>query len=72
MIALAGFIILRNHSKFGERNRLMEKDKVYNLKKVKNVTETVSVTFRHMGNFIHEIRESLDTALNALYRFKQA
>ncbi|MBT3232678.1 MAG: inorganic phosphate transporter [Calditrichaeota bacterium] len=60
-------LIWKNHSTHSEISKGKEKDQVYNLKKVTNVEDTISITFQHMGSLIGEIRESLDTALNALF-----
>jgi hypothetical protein len=67
LLLLAAFIIYKNHSKHTERSKHKDKDQIFNLKKVVDVNESISVTFEHMGFFIREIRESLDATLKALF-----
>lgn len=67
LLVLTALIIWNNHRKHSERAKSSELDKVFNLKKVKNVNDTISTTFEHMSYFIREIRESLDATLNALF-----
>ena len=42
-------------------------EKVFNLKKVTDVSETLSTSFEHMTILLQEIRESNDTTLEALF-----
>jgi len=60
-------LIWKNHSKHSEIEKSKEKDQVFNLKKVTDVEDTISTTFQHMGFLLGEIRESLDTTLDALF-----
>jgi hypothetical protein len=67
LLAVAAFVLWRNHLRHSKRARSTEEDEVFNLKKVTDVRETVATTFEHMGRLVREIRESQDTALEALF-----
>jgi len=67
VLILIGLIIWKNHSKHSERTKQKEMDQVFNLKKVTDASDTISMTFEHMGQFLHEIRTSLDAAFIALF-----
>ena len=56
-----------NHRRHRARVKSNEADEVFNLKKVSDVHETTVVTFGHMAVLLHEIRQSLDTTLEALF-----
>jgi phosphate/sulfate permease len=59
-------IVWKNHRRHGERIRFAEDQKVFNLKKVVNAPETISITFEHVSYLLQEIRESLNASLDAL------
>jgi Na+/phosphate symporter len=67
LIILATLIIWKNHAKHSERSKRKEMDQVFNLKKVTDANETISISSRHMGILLREIRLSLDAALDALF-----
>lgn len=66
-LIIAIFIVLRNHRKHSEELGYRERELVFNLKKITDVNNSISITFGHIGILIREIRESLDIALKALY-----
>jgi len=68
LLGLAALAIWKDHHTHGERARLSEMEKVFNLKKVTNLSETVSTTFEHMGYLLHEIHVSLDATLEGLFQ----
>jgi phosphate/sulfate permease len=67
LMLIAGLIIWKNHLKHSERIKSTDLDRVFNLKKVTDVKDTISVTFEQMGYLLKEVRECLDNTLNALY-----
>ena len=68
LIALAVYNIVRNHKRHVLADEADKKDKVFNLKKVREVSEIIPATFIHMSYLIREIRESLDASLDALFK----
>jgi len=66
---LVGGILLiwKNHHRHAERFKAAHDDRIFNLKKVKNAPETISVTFEHMSYLLQEIRESLNASLDSLF-----
>jgi hypothetical protein len=46
-------------------------EKVFNLKKVTGIPETIATTFEHTAFLIQEIRQSLDAALDGLFRYNR-
>ncbi len=67
LMIFCGLIIVRNHREHGRRSKEEEKAKVYNLKKITDISESISSTFEHMGHLLKDIRESLDITLEALF-----
>ncbi|MBN2425428.1 MAG: inorganic phosphate transporter, partial [Calditrichaceae bacterium] len=67
MLIVVGLIVWHNHRRHLERVRYSEKDTIFNLRKITDIRESVIITFEQMGLLIKEIRESLETTLNALY-----
>jgi len=67
LLALAGWIVWKNHAKHSERSKHKEMDQVFNLKKVTDADETVSISSQHLSILIREIRISLEGALDALF-----
>ena len=67
IILLAIYAFWTNHHRHKQRASLVEMEKVFNLKKVTDVSGTLSMSFEHMTILLHEIRESIDTTLEALF-----
>jgi len=67
IILLAIYSFWTNHHSHKQRASLVEMEKVFNLKKVTDVSETLSMSFEHMTILLHEIRESIETTLEALF-----
>jgi len=67
LLFVVAFVLWKNHQRHTERTRTSSEAEIFNLKKVADVRETVSITFEHMGRLVQEIRESLDTGLEALF-----
>lgn len=67
LVVLGAIILWKNHHRHAERARSYEMEKVFNLKKVKDLSETVYITFEQMGYLIREIRTSLDATMEALF-----
>lgn len=67
LILLSAMIVWRNHLSHKRRTESHELDKVFNLRKVKDLTDTLHTSFEHMGYLMKELRESLDATLDALF-----
>jgi len=67
IILLAAYAFWTNHHSHKHRASLVEMEKVFNLKKVTDVSETLSLSFEHMTILLHEIRKSIETTLEALF-----
>ncbi len=68
LLIFGGFTIWTNRRKHQQRAASARMDKIFNLKKVTSIPDTVSTTFEHTGYLVREIRESLDATLDALFR----
>lgn len=68
LLALAGTLMLNAHRKHKAMEVDAHKEKVFNLKSVADPSAGVETTFEHMSFLLKEIRESLDIALDALFR----
>ncbi|ALC14939.1 phosphate:sodium symporter [Desulfuromonas soudanensis] len=68
LLALAGGLIWNAHRKHRAMAEETLKGKVFNLKSVEDPRNTVETTFEHMSLLLKEIRASLDTTLDALFR----
>jgi phosphate/sulfate permease len=68
LLALAGALIWNAHRKHRTMAEETLKGKVFNLKSVEDPRNTVETTFEHMSFLLKEIRASLDTTLDALFR----
>lgn len=67
LVALVGLFIWMNHHQHVRRTHALETDSVFNLTKVKDVSQTVSTTFEHMGHLVREIHQSLDRTFDGLF-----
>ncbi|MEZ4601031.1 MAG: inorganic phosphate transporter [Syntrophotaleaceae bacterium] len=68
LLFIAGALIWNAHRKHRAMAREGQKEKVFNLVAVADARSTVETTFEHMSFLLAEIRESLDTTLDALFR----
>ena len=68
LLVINGVIIWKNHKKHQQRTSVMHHDKIFNLKKIKDVPASVATTFEQMGYLIKELRNSLDISMEALFR----
>lgn len=68
LLALAAWLIWNAHRKHRTMAEEARKQKVFNLKSVEDPRKSVETTFEHMSFLLKEIRESLDTALDALFK----
>lgn len=68
LVALAGWMIWNAHRKHRAMVEEAQKEKVFNLKSVEDPRDSVETTFEHMSFLLKEIRASLDTTLDALFR----
>lgn len=59
-------LIWKNHKRHDAMVKYERDQKVFNLRKVENAPETISITFEHMSHLLQEIRESLNSTLDAL------
>jgi hypothetical protein len=67
LLIVAAVVIWRNHLRHVERAKTSEMDKIFNLKKVTNLHDTLYTTFEHMSYLLREIRLSLNRTLGALF-----
>jgi len=67
LLAVTAYIIWQNHRTHKERSKQKDIETVFNLKKITNAEESISITFEHMAVLLGEIRNSLKAALAALY-----
>ncbi|MFA7535064.1 MAG: inorganic phosphate transporter [Desulfuromonadales bacterium] len=67
LLALAGALIRNAHHKHLAIAEAAHKEKVFNLKSIEDPRKSVETTFEHMSLLLKEIRESLDTTLEALF-----
>lgn len=71
LLAFGTVAIWKNHHKHKQISETSEMEKVFNMKDVTSISETISVTFEQTGILLHEIRVSLDAALNGLFQQNQ-
>jgi len=67
LLGLGVWIIWQNHHRHLARAKSSEIEKIFNLKKVTSIPETISTTFEHTAYLLREIRVSLDAALEGLF-----
>jgi hypothetical protein len=67
LLVIIGVIIWKNHHKHTKRSEQIQKDGIFNLKKIKDPQASIDTTFQHMGILIQEIREVLGITLDALF-----
>ncbi|MFC1584752.1 anion permease [Fibrobacterota bacterium] len=63
-----GLMVWKSHRTHDIRSQEKEKERIFNLRKIKDAPGSIATTFEHMGLLIREIRESLDITLEALFR----
>ena len=68
LLVLAGLLLWKAHRKYREMEEEGRKEKVFNLEHVEDAQQAIEITFEHVGFLLREIRESLDTALEALFQ----
>ena len=71
LMALGVWAIWKNHRKHKQRTESSEMDKVFNMKDVTSISDTIATTFEQTGYLLHEIRVSLDASLNGLFQQNQ-
>ena len=64
---VVGYMIWQNHRTHKERTKHKDFGTVFNLRKITDVSQSISITFEHMAVFLEEIRVSVNTALTALF-----
>jgi phosphate/sulfate permease len=67
LLIFCTLIIIKSHREHGKRAKEKEEDKVFNLMKIKDASESRAITFEHMGYLLREIRNSLDVTFDALF-----
>lgn len=68
LLVLAGLLLFNAHRKHRAMVEEERSEKVFNLETVEDARQGIETTFTHMGFLLREIRESLDTALDALFK----
>ena len=67
LLGVTAYLTLQNHRTHKERTKQKDIGAVFNLKKITDAEESISITFEHMAVLLGEIRNSLKAALTALY-----
>ncbi len=60
-------MIRKNHKRHKESMKEKEEINIFNLKKISDAQQAVSMTFEHVAYLLREIRESLDISFDALF-----
>jgi phosphate/sulfate permease len=68
LLALAGALLWNAHRKHRAMEEEDRKQKVFNLETIEDARQGIETSFEHMGFLLKEIRESLDTTLDALFK----
>lgn len=68
MLLIMAIILTRSHARHKKRFIESKSTEIYNLKKIKEVHSSIHITFKQMGSLVHEIIQSLDTALEGLFQ----
>ena len=67
LMALVAFILWKNHGRHSRKVKQESAGSIYNLKKISDLNEAVSVTFSHISTLLGSVAESLDTALEGIF-----
>ncbi len=67
LLPAAAYLIWQNHRTHSKRAKQKDLGAVFNLKKIEDVSSSISITFEHMAVLLGEIRASLTASLEALY-----
>ena len=67
IIVFAAIMIRKNHKRHKESMKEKEEINIFNLKKISDAQQAVSMTFEHVAYLLREIRESLDISFDALF-----
>jgi phosphate/sulfate permease len=68
LLGLGVWIIWQNHHRHLARSKSSDIEKIFNLKKVTSIPESIATTSEHTAYLLREIRVSLDAALDGLFR----
>lgn len=68
LLVLSGALLFNAHRKHRTMQEEERRDEVFNLESVEDARQGIETSFAHMGLLLKEIRESLDTALDALFK----
>ena len=67
IMVFAVIMIRKNHKRHEESIKEKEETNIFNLKKISDAQQAVSMTFEHVAYLLREIRESLDISFDALF-----
>ena len=67
IMVFAVIMIRKNHKRHEESIKEKEETNIFNLKKISDARQAVSMTFEHVAYLLREIRESLDISFDALF-----
>jgi len=67
LLVIIAVHLFKNHIRHSEREKQKDKDQIFNLKKVTDVTSTIATTFEQMGLFIQEIKTSTNNSIDGLF-----
>ncbi len=68
LLGLGVWIIWQNHHRHLARSKSSDIEKIFNLKKVTSIPESIATTSEHTAYLLRDIRVSLDAALDGLFR----
>ncbi len=68
LLGVGIWIVWQNHHRHLARSKSSEIEKIFNLKKVTSIPESIATTSEHTAYLLREVRESLDATLEGLFR----
>lgn len=67
LLAFASFMLWNTHHTHKERQEDIKRDKIFNLRKIEDAANSISISFEHSAFFVATIRENLSGALKNLF-----
>ena len=68
LLALGSMLLWQNHHKHGELTENRREDKIYNLRRITDVSSSKEITFKQSAHLLNEMANHLKLGLDALYR----
>lgn len=67
LLVLDVAVIWMNHGRHAKRLEMAERGRIFNLRKVTDLTETVAVSFSHISQLLQILTDSLDQSIEGLF-----